>query len=139
MEYKIKVFKELADTNQVVNCFGRIRHFDPPQNKWEREKNERKAYSHMIQGPGAEMTNIATYEIAKYLKDQQIGRFMIPIHDEIVCSVKRDFTDIGMSSIVRLMEQSNDVLGFKYRIKAKSYGSINCYSRTFGLRNPHPL
>lgn len=122
MYYKKKVFKELADTGQVENCFGRIRHFNPPTNKWETEKQQRQAYSHMVQGPGAEMTNIATYEISKYLKHTGIGRLLFPVHDEIVCSIKKGFEEQGMSDIVSLMQQSNQALGFKYKIKAKAYG-----------------
>jgi DNA polymerase I-like protein with 3'-5' exonuclease and polymerase domains len=129
MEYKKRVFKELADTNQVVNCFGRVRHFSPPKNKWERESQQRQAYSHMVQGPGAEMTNCATYRIANYFKVKDIGRLLFSVHDEIVCSIKQDLTDHGKESIVVLMEQSNVDLNFKYRIRAKSYGGFPCWRK----------
>lgn len=129
MDFKRKVFKELADTNQVVNCFGRIRHFQPPKNKWERESQERQAYSHMVQGPGAEMTNIATYRIAEHFVKHRVGRLLFSVHDEIVCSAKKDFTEEAKRVIVSIMEQSNDQLGFKYRIKSKSYGGFLCWQK----------
>ena len=129
MDYKLRVFKELADTNQVRNCFGRVRHFNPPANKWEMEKQQRQAYSHMVQGPGAEMTNMATYYIADHLKRYELGRLLFPVHDEIVCSVKQSLIDAGKYSIIALMEKSNEHLGFKYRIKAKSYGGFPCWQK----------
>ncbi len=129
MDYKKKVFKELIDTNQVVNCFGRIRHFTPPKNKWEKESQQRQAYSHMVQGPGAEMTNYSTYMIADYFKKNNLGRFMLNIHDEIVCSVKKDLVEEGKSAIINIMESANDFLGFKHRVKAVSYGPYECWRK----------
>jgi DNA polymerase I-like protein with 3'-5' exonuclease and polymerase domains len=129
MDYKKRVFKELADTNQVVNCFGRVRHFEKPKNKWEKEKQERQAYSHMVQGPGAEMTNYATYEVAELLKQHNMGRLMFAVHDEIVCSVKENMADLGKSGLVDMMQNANDVLGFKYRIKAKAYGPFEFWRK----------
>ncbi len=129
MEYKNQVFKQLADTGQVTNCFGRTRHFDPPQNKWEKEKQQRQAYSHMVQGPGAEMTNIATYQISRWLKDHKQGRLLFPVHDEIVCSIKKDCVDQAIAAIINIMEDSNDSLGFRYRIKSKAYGPFERWQK----------
>lgn len=129
MDYKRKVFKELANTNQVINHFGRVRHFDPPKNKWDTEKQQRQAYSHMIQGPGAEMTNTATYLIADHFKREGLGRFMMAVHDEIVCSVKIGREEEAKSAIVNIMESANDVLGFKYRVKAVPYGPMKCWGK----------
>ncbi len=129
MDFKKRVFKELADTNQVINCFGRIRHFDPPKNKYEKEKNERKAYSHMVQGPGAEMTNWSTYTISDYFNKTGMGRLLFAVHDEIVCSVKKEWAENFKYDIVSIMEQANDSLGFKYRIKAKPYGAFERWQK----------
>lgn len=129
MDYKKRVFKELADTNQVVNCFGRVRHFDPPNNKFEKEKNERKAYSHMVQGPGAEMTNWSTYTISDYFNKTGMGRLLFAVHDEIVCSVKKEWAENFKHDIVSIMEQANKSLGFKYKIKAKPYGAFERWQK----------
>lgn len=129
MDYKRRVFKELADTQQVVNKFGRIRHFTKPKDDYEKARFERQAYSHMVQGPGAEMTNAATYLIADYLKTSKLGRVLMPVHDEIVCSIRKDKIDLAKQEIVRIMESTNDILGFKYRIKAKPYGPFECWKK----------
>lgn len=127
--YKNRVFKELRETNSVTNCFGRTRHFNRPRNEYEQASNERKAYSHMVQGPGAEMTNMATYLIADYFKKTGLGRLLFPVHDEIVCSVKKDRTEEAKTAIVSIMESTNDLMGFKYKIKAKAYGPFSCWKK----------
>jgi DNA polymerase I-like protein with 3'-5' exonuclease and polymerase domains len=129
MDYKGRVFKELADTQQVVNKFGRIRHFTEPKNDYEKARFERQAYSHMVQGPGAEMTNAATVLVADYLKKNNLGRVLMPVHDELVCSVRKDKVDVAKREIVRIMESTNDILGFKYKIKAKPYGPFECWRK----------
>ncbi len=83
----------------------------------------------MVQGPGAEMTNTATYTISKYLQTTDIGRLLFCVHDEIVCSIKKEFIDEGKDAIVGFMEQANDRLGFKYRIKSKAYGPFDCWRK----------
>lgn len=129
MDYKKKVFKELADTNQVINHFGRVRHFDPPKNKWEMEAQQRQAYSHMVQGPGAEMTNFATYTLQDRLKTFDFGRVMFCVHDELVCSIKKDIVEDAKSVIVGVMEEANDFLGFKHRIKSVPYGPLTAWAK----------
>lgn len=127
--YKEKVFKELENTNKVVNCFGRTRHFNKPKNEYEKAKFERQAYSHMVQGPGAEMTNISTYLIKEYFERNKTGRFMFPVHDECVVSANTGKVDEVKLSIVNIMESTNDRLGFKYKIKAKPYGAFECWKK----------
>jgi DNA polymerase-1 len=129
MDYKKCVFTELKETNQVVNRFGRIRHFTKPTNPFEEAKQQRQAYSHMVQGPGAEMTNSATYLIADYFKKHNLGRLLFPVHDEIVCSAKKDKIEEAKSAIVSIMESTNDLMNFKYRIKAKAYGGFQCWRK----------
>ena len=130
MDYKKQVFKELKQTSQVINRFGRIRHFTKPTNPYEEAKQQRQAYSHMVQGPGAEMTNAATYLIADYFKKHSLGRLMFSVHDEIVCSAKKDKIEEAKHAIVSIMESTNDLLGFKYKVKAKSYGGFECWRKT---------
>jgi DNA polymerase I len=129
VQYKSRVFKELAETGSVTNCFGRTRHFHRPRSEYEQASHERKAYSHMVQGPGAEMTNMATYLIADYFKKNSLGRLMYSVHDEIVCSAKKDRTEEAKAAIVNIMESTNDLIGFKYKIKAKSYGPFECWKK----------
>lgn len=126
---KEKMSQTLKETGEVKNHFGRIRHFPKPATEFEKARFERQAYSHMIQGTGGEMTNIATYTIAKHFKDNKLGRFLFPVHDEIVCSSLLDKVEESKFAIVNIMESTNDILGFKYRIKAKSYGGFSCWRK----------
>ncbi len=83
----------------------------------------------MIQGPGAEMTNYATYKVSEYLRNNNLGRVLIPIHDELVCSVKKNNIEEGKFAIVSIMESANDFLKFEYRVKAVSYGPFECWKK----------
>lgn len=129
-KYKESVFKTLAETGEVTNVFGRTRHFNPPQNEFEKAKQERQAYSHMVQGPGGEMNNMATYLVADYFKANSLGRMLYPVHDELVCSAKENRVEEAKENIVRIMEITNQRLGFKYPIKAQAYGGFKCWQKT---------
>lgn len=114
----------------VMNLFGRVRHFCPPQNEYDGFKQERQAYNFLIQGVGADMTNMATYRIAEYLKSKGIGRLWFSVHDEIVCEVKKELAEEAKAAIVRLMEEVNDYVKFKYRVSAKSYGPLPYWNKS---------
>ncbi len=128
-DYKSKVFKELADTGKVVNCFGRTRHFPKPKNGYEKAKFERQAYSHMIQGPGAEMTNISTYLVKEHFEKEKLGRFLFPVHDELVVSAVKNRIEEAKEAVVKIMESTSDMMGFKYKIEAAAYGGFEFWQK----------
>lgn len=77
----------------LVNPFGRQRHFPKTfEDKWAKERAKRQAANSLIQGTGADITNMAFHIIAKTLIDQKWGRALFPIHDEILIEVKADKT-----------------------------------------------
>lgn len=75
------------------------------------------------------MTNIATHKVHQYLKTNNLGRVITPVHDELVCSAKIGFTDQVKSAIIEIMESTNNDLNFKYHIKAKAYGDFKCWQK----------
>lgn len=127
--FKEFVIKQLKANGYVTNVFGRTRHFDTPENEYEAASQERQAYSHMVQGPAGDMNNAATYLVAEALESKGMGKLMMPIHDEIVCSVNRNLVEESKLEIVRQMESVNSILGFKYPIKAKPYGGFEFWQK----------
>lgn len=127
---KDKTAKEIEEKNQVTNLFGRTRHFDQPKNEFEKARQERQGYNHLIQGVGADITNMATYLIAEEFKKKAIGNLMFSVHDEILTQVKQGLTDIASETIIRCMGVPNEVLNFRYPVSAKLYGPLTEWSKT---------
>lgn len=126
---KLRTAKELQEKGEVTNIFGRTRHFGKPENEFEKAKFERQAYNHLIQGVGADITNMATYRIASFLRANDIGRLWFSVHDEIVCEVQKDLTDIAKQHILKFMEVPNAYLNLKYPVSAKLYGPLDKWSK----------
>ncbi|GAC1499929.1 MAG: hypothetical protein NVS1B10_03130 [Candidatus Saccharimonadales bacterium] len=126
---KDKTFKTLHDEGQVTNIFGRTRHFDKPKNEFEKAKQERQAYSHMVQGPGADMMNMASYTIAERFNKEKLGRFLFSVHDEAVTEVQDSLIDQARCAIVDSMEVPNAYLNLKYPVQCKLYGPLKCWSK----------
>lgn len=77
----------------LVNPFGRQRHFPAVfEDKWALERAKRQAANSLIQGTGADITNMAFHLIAKNLIKFDWGRALFPIHDEILIEVKNNIT-----------------------------------------------
>ncbi len=126
---KERVCKNLNETSEVTNIFGRTRHFDKPKNEFEKAKQERQAYNHLIQGVGADITNMATYLISDKFKDLSLGRLWFSVHDEIVTEVRNDLIDQAKDVIVKCMEVPSAYLNLKYPIKCVTYGPMSCWSK----------
>lgn len=127
---KDKTAKILEDQGQVTNLFGRTRHFDKPKNEFEKARQERQAYNHLIQGVGADITNMATYLISEEFNYSGTGRVLFSVHDEIVTEVREDLTQRAIAAIVKLMGVPNVHLNFKYPVQCKLYGPLNKWAKT---------
>jgi len=127
---KDKTFKTLQDQGYVTNIFGRTRHFDKPKNEFEKAKQERQAYSHMVQGPGADMMNMASYTIADRLTTEKLGRFLFSVHDEAVTEIRDSLIDRAKTVIIESMGVPNAYLNLKYSVQCKLYGPLKCWAKT---------
>lgn len=125
-----KTFKELKETNQVTNLFGRIRHFPQPRNNFEEAKYQRQAYNHLIQGVGADITNMATYLVSDELKSRGLGRVWFSVHDELVCEIGSSHVFEAEEVLSRNMGVPNVYLKFKYPVKSKFYGPLPCWAKS---------
>ncbi len=126
---KDETSKTLSDTGKVTNLFGRTRHFDKPKNEFEKAKQERQAYNFLIQGVGADITNMATYLIADELKSKGLGRLLFSVHDEVVAEVRNTLIDSSIAAILKCMEVPNEYLKLKYPVTAKPYGPMSCWGK----------
>ncbi len=126
---KEQTSKTLQETGQVTNIFGRTRHFPKPKDQFEGFKQERQAYNFLIQGVGADMTNMATYELADRLRARKLGRLWFSVHDEIVCETKENLQDQAIAAIVESLEVPNEYLKLKYKVQHKLYGPLKAWSK----------
>lgn len=96
----------------IVNLFGRKRRF-PTQfdAEWKREAAYRQAYSSLIQGSGADITNRAYYEMWRYMKETDIGRTLFQVHDEIVVQPKVTHTEEAREKLQSIMKFVPSVVG----------------------------
>jgi len=85
--------KRIDDGLPIITLYGRHRRF-PKQfaQQWEKEAAYRAGYSALIQGSGADLTSEAFYLIAKWLKDNGLGRAWFTVHDEILVEADRAAT-----------------------------------------------
>lgn len=121
--------KALEATGKVTNIFGRTRHFSKPSNEFEKAKQERQAYNHLIQGVGADITNRATYLVSESFKKYDYGRLWFSVHDEIITEVKQSCIEDAKQCIVTCMDEPNDFLQLKYRVQSKLYGPLSCWGK----------
>lgn len=126
---KERVCKDLAETSEVTNIFGRTRHFDKPKNEYEKAKQERQAYNHLIQGVGADITNMATYLISDEFKAKSLGRLWFSCHDEVVTECKTNLIEQGLEVITKCMYEPNNYLNLKYPVQTKTYGPLKCWGK----------
>lgn len=127
---KEKTAQNIERDGYVKTPFGRYRHFPKPKNKNEKAKFDRQGYNALIQGTGADCTNHATWRIGEYLRDKKIGRLWFSVHDEIVGEARNGKIEEGISALTKFMEESGDIVGFKYRLKSQAYGPLIQWSKT---------
>lgn len=121
--------KELEETQQVTNLFGRTRHFDLPSNKYDLFKQQRQAYNFKIQGVAAEACNRAFWLFHEHCKSMGYGRALWSVHDEIVAEIKTEYAQQAMQDLVSIMVDVSDFLGFKYKLQAKPYGPLQAWAK----------
>lgn len=126
---KEKTCKELKEKGEVTNIFGRTRHFDKPKNEFEKAKQERQAYNHLIQGPGSDMMNMAAYEISGLASKNGWGRLWFTVHDEAVTECKKALVERAKADIVLAMGIPNQYLNLKYPVDCKLYGPLDCWGK----------
>ncbi len=127
---KDEITKKVKDGLPIVNLFGRVRHFPTKfKNQYEEFKAYRQAYNFIIQGVGADITNMATYLISDQLKSRNLGRLLFSVHDEVICEVRSTLIEESIAVILEQMEVPNEYLKLKYPVSAKPYGPMSCWGK----------
>lgn len=127
---KDQVSAQIKSQGYVTNLFGRSRHFSRPRNEWEGYKQERQGYNHLIQGVGADMTNMACYEISQRFKERELGQFVLSVHDEVLTQAKKHLIEEAKAAIVEGMDIPSKVIALKYPVQNKLYGPLDYWSKT---------
>ena len=105
----------------IVSPWGRRRLF-PTQfaEKWQLAAAQRQAYSTLIQGTGADCCHYAFYTVAETLKRERWGRALFEVHDQIVCSVKKEYLQQATKFIEEAMIGAGKVIGLTVPLSVES-------------------
>lgn len=115
--------KEVLDKGVVTNLIGRKRRFT----KLGRPIGPgdlRQAYNFLVQGPGADFTNMASYMIDEKLRALDLGRFVLSVHDEILIEVHEEHAEWAERLLISTMEDISSIMGLKYPLKAVGSGQM---------------
>ena len=98
----VKRTKELAEEKiKVVN------------NSYKIEEASRQVFNAIIQGSAADLTKMAILKLENDPEWQEIGgRFIVPIHDELLCEVPIENVEKGAEVLARCMCSAGDFLPF---------------------------
>lgn len=99
----VKRTKELADQKiRVVN------------NVYKIEEASRQVFNAIIQGSAADLTKMAILNLENDPEWKEIGgRFIIPVHDELICEVPLENAEKGAEVLARCMCDAGSFLPFK--------------------------
>lgn len=99
----VKRTKELAEQKiKVIN------------NSYKIEEASRQCFNSVIQGSAAELTKMAMLRLEHDPEWAEVGgRFLIPVHDELICEVPLENAEKGAEVLSRCMCEAGDFLPFK--------------------------
>ena len=93
--------------------FGRVRFFEEPDYESGYSSIERAGMNTPIQGSSANMTKYAIVLLKKNIEDNNLHdklKFILPIHDEVQCLVREDFSKEGLGIVIDCMEKAGKVV-----------------------------
>lgn len=110
----------------LENPFGRKRRLVPqdPDNEWSVAAVKRQAFNSLIQGTGADITNLAFTRMSTKLLKSGEGRALFPIHDEILIEVRDDTVAYWESVLVQTMTGIAQEIGLRVPLTAESSGPM---------------
>lgn len=115
----------------ITNLFGRIRHLSVSNGlpEWQIDGMKRQAYNFKIQGPGADFTNRSFYLFSQWLRENDFGRALWSVHDEVVASVKPKYYEQCKSKLTTIMVSMGNEYKLKIPLSSKAYGPLDCWSK----------
>lgn len=110
----------------TLDPFGRIRFFSPPENTKEVAEIGRAAGNFPIQSSSANMMKYAIVKMKQYIEQNNLSdivKFALPIHDEAIFIVKKEFAEEWLKIQTKIMEDAGEfILGNKLQ---KAEGGIS--------------
>lgn len=106
----VKRTKELAQEKiKVIN------------NSYKIEEASRQCFNAVIQGSAADLTKMAILKLENDEEWKSIGgRFIIPVHDELICEVPLENAEEGAKVLSRCMQGAGDFLPFPINCDVES-------------------
>ena len=113
----VKRTKELAQGKiKVIN------------NSYKIEEATRQVFNSIIQGSAAELTKMAMLKLENDAEWKEIGgKFILPVHDELICEVPLENAEKGAEVLSRCMCDAGSFLPFKLTC------DVECTYRWYGL------
>lgn len=96
--YLLDVISEANRRGYLIGKYGRIRYFRP--NAFG------SAANYKIQNANGEAIKMAMVRVDKYLTENNLGRIVLSVHDELACSVRADKAEEAAVVIKQIMADS---------------------------------
>ena len=97
-------------------------------NSYKIEEASRQVFNSIVQGSAADLTKMAMLKLENDEEWQTLGgKFLIPIHDELLCEIPEENMEKGAEALTRCMCSAGDFLPFKLSCDAEI-----CY-RWYGI------
>lgn len=110
----------------IVNLFGRQRRFPRIFDAdWKRQEAYRQAYSSLIQGTGADITNRSYYVFHRFMVTEQIGKALFQVHDQIVGQVVAGQDDRAIKAVNDIMVHTGRECGLNVPLKTDVQGYLD--------------
>lgn len=109
----------------IVNLFGRHTHYPTEFEKDALKlRAYREAYSALIQGSGADITNRSFYEIDEILINNDWGKALFTIHDECFIMVKEEVAEEADLALKEIMESQTQKSGLTLQLQTDTTGPM---------------
>lgn len=88
-------------------------HIKVINNTWKIEEASRQVFNAIIQGSAADLTKMAMLKLVSDPEWKEIGgRFLLPVHDELICEVPFENKERGAEILARCMCDAGNFLPF---------------------------
>lgn len=114
----------------IMNPYGRYRRFPKTFNdKWELESVKRQSFSSLIQGTGADITSEALYNTAYCLKEDESGKALFSVHDELLVQIENNSCERYQVMLPSIMEAVGKKIGLSVPLKAECSKPMDRWSK----------
>lgn len=114
----------------IVNPFGRTRTFSVDVNDFKAlQRAKRQAFNSLVQGTGADLTNLSFTKVSELLRKLNYGRGLFNVHDENIVEVKKETCKESSLMLTSTMEGMGPLIELKVPLTVKCSEPLPCWQK----------